>query len=599
MSHWKQGNHEELLDKFTYEYDIGGNKTKVIKERKDFPEDTGTFAYSYDSLNRLHEVAKDGSILRTYHYDGYGNRTTLQASENTTGYTYNSLNQLVSSVDNQEGQTYSYDKRGNLTEIFKNQQLTHQYHFGALNRLESVYNYEKQLGATYQYNGLGHRVSKTEGQPVEQVLSTTDLSQLHLNPTKQLDDVLDLTRQFYNLFQRNEDCSATEFVYDSGVLSVISQGETLRYLNDDLGSPMRIISEHGDVQNIFDCDEFGNSLHAEHSYQPFGFTGHQFDEVAGNYFAQARQYSPEQGRFISEDRIKGFVQYPFTLSSYTYCWNQPLDLVDLNGLCPICPPLPPDVAGPPKPSCFVGPLTTLEWYLSNSGHTFNDSGSNDAIQVSINNNTITLDVHIDIQSGGNLQVGGTNASNLVVQGIEQWSGNHTAFGYNVTIDVNVHQRGGWRPFSRQNHIPVNIHEYSPLLWQLAGQTWGAVPHFAHAFNSDNPNAYGLYGHAAWNTTMPGGIQLYIRDQFKDDYLPALIFMYIVAHEFGHAFGIGDAWCGRCDDLVTSLVALYDIMARGWSGGYGDMDISSATIEKLILAMVTGEWQSFGDICPID
>ena len=44
---------------------------------------------------------------------------------------------------------------------------------------------------------------------------------------------------------------------------------------------------------------------------------------------------PELGRFISEDLVKGFQTHPFTLNPYSYCWSQPLNLVDLDGLAPV------------------------------------------------------------------------------------------------------------------------------------------------------------------------------------------------------------------------------------------------------------------------
>ena len=53
--------------------------------------------------------------------------------------------------------------------------------------------------------------------------------------------------------------------------------------------------------------------------------------VSATQFAQAREYSPQQGRLISEDRIKGIQTHPFTLNPYSYCWSQPLNLVDLDG----------------------------------------------------------------------------------------------------------------------------------------------------------------------------------------------------------------------------------------------------------------------------
>lgn len=65
--------------------------------------------------------------------------------------------------------------------------------------------------------------------------------------------------------------------------------------------------------------------------QPFGYTGYQMETAGGLYFAQARQYDAENGRFVSEDKISGFTSAPFTLNRYNYCWNQPINYIDRNG----------------------------------------------------------------------------------------------------------------------------------------------------------------------------------------------------------------------------------------------------------------------------
>ena len=137
---------------------------------------------------------------------------------------------------------------------------------------------------------------------------------------RQIDDVLDLTREYHNLLMRGDD----HFVWDSGLLST----NDTPYLLDDLGSPMRFGNE------VYAFDEFGNNLHENTLTQPFGFTGYQVDPVANNYFAQARQYDASMGRFISEDLVNGLAAAPFTLNSYAYCWNQPMNLVDSDGLWP-------------------------------------------------------------------------------------------------------------------------------------------------------------------------------------------------------------------------------------------------------------------------
>ena len=312
-----------VLDRYQYAYDAMGNKIEVHKTRDGFPEENGVYSYTYDPLNRLQAVLKDGKPLRSYEYDGYGNRAKMTEGETQTTYAYNAANQLVFTSDNLGmEQRYTYDKRGNLTEVFKNDALANAYHFGALNRLEQALNHETGLKAAYRYNGLGHRVGKSEA-AMGPTLPT-------VNMTKQIDDVLDLTRQFNNLLERQENEAATIYVWDGSLLSAMSGHRSQEYLLDDLGSPIRVGRFKG-----YGYDEFGNSLYdAPGAEQPFGFTGYQTDAVAGTWYAQAREYDAQSGRFVSEDVVKGTIQLPLTMNHYAYCWNRPLDYVDLNGQFP-------------------------------------------------------------------------------------------------------------------------------------------------------------------------------------------------------------------------------------------------------------------------
>lgn len=48
-------------------------------------------------------------------------------------------------------------------------------------------------------------------------------------------------------------------------------------------------------------------------------------------YAQARYYSPENGRFISEDIVRGVPTMPDTVNHYLYCLNDPKVYVDKDG----------------------------------------------------------------------------------------------------------------------------------------------------------------------------------------------------------------------------------------------------------------------------
>lgn len=55
---------------------------------------------------------------------------------------------------------------------------------------------------------------------------------------------------------------------------------------------------------------------------------------SGGSRTEDRRYDAGAGRFISEDFIKGHTAVPYTMNHYSYCFNRPMDLVDLNGMWP-------------------------------------------------------------------------------------------------------------------------------------------------------------------------------------------------------------------------------------------------------------------------
>ena len=107
------------------------------------------------------------------------------------------------------------------------------------------------------------------------------------------------------------------------------------YLQDDLGSPIRLADAGGVVIQSYGYDEFGQDLYGNGGMiQPFGFTGYEPDAIAGTAFAQAREYVSGLGRFAGMDVISGFQDAPFTMNRYGYCFNSPLLQVDATGAWP-------------------------------------------------------------------------------------------------------------------------------------------------------------------------------------------------------------------------------------------------------------------------
>mgnify|MGYP000208281414 FL=1 len=112
-------------------------------------------------------------------------------------------------------------------------------------------------------------------------------------------------------------------------------GERNYYLQDELGSPLRLEDSVGTIKENYGYGAFGEDLYQNQGkIQPFGYTGYQRDEIAGTYYAQAREYLAENGRFAGQDLIVGFIEYPETLNRYGYCWDNPFKYVDYDGEFP-------------------------------------------------------------------------------------------------------------------------------------------------------------------------------------------------------------------------------------------------------------------------
>ena len=332
---------EGVLDKYFYSYDNSGLINGIDRSRRGLDKVSGRYEYSYDAIGRLTKTTHDGIIKAAYEYDAFGNRTAMSEivpdTEECikTSYTYDVLDRLVEAKELNNSQailkTYDYDKRGNQTKEFINGLLQKTFTFDATNMLSNVVDKDKGK-LENQYNGLGFRVSSTR-------------------PEERIEYLCDLSKDYYNLLERTVNGETESFVYDNNVISMSKSGNNFYYIQDELGSPMYMTGTDGAVVSSYAFDDFGRNIdpftgnirnnNLKHAYtkqgniiQPFAFTGYQEDEVSGLKFAQARFYSSDNGRFQSEDNVKGFIDSPFTLNHYGYCWDNPIGLADLDGNLP-------------------------------------------------------------------------------------------------------------------------------------------------------------------------------------------------------------------------------------------------------------------------
>ena len=109
---------------------------------------------------------------------------------------------------------------------------------------------------------------------------------------------------------------------------------------DRLGSTTNLTDKFGRVVGRADYNEWGETTYREalsitSSYRRIwpqsSYTGHDWDDVLGMYYAKARFYSAEDKRFVAMDPVKGSITDPMSLVAYVYCVDNPLRYVDPTG----------------------------------------------------------------------------------------------------------------------------------------------------------------------------------------------------------------------------------------------------------------------------
>ena len=170
---------------------------------------------------------------------------------------------------------------------------------------------------TYNYNGLGTRVSTNITTPID---------------TIQSEYYYDITREHHNLIMLEYVDKHQKYFWGNGLEGFEEEHRQSHALLDEMGSPLRFLWSNGNESVHYGYDEFGKDLYDTlGNKQPFGYTGYMMDKISGTYYALAREYIPEHGRFNGQDILKGNAKIPSTLNQYIYCRNSALNYIDFLG----------------------------------------------------------------------------------------------------------------------------------------------------------------------------------------------------------------------------------------------------------------------------
>jgi RHS repeat-associated protein len=105
------------------------------------------------------------------------------------------------------------------------------------------------------------------------------------------------------------------------------------YLTDGLGSTVSLTDDTGSTVAAYDYDDYGETSQIAGStsvYNPFLYTGQEWDAELGMYNLRARHYAPTAGRFLARDPIG----HAGGSNLYSYCNGDPVNFSDPSGLYP-------------------------------------------------------------------------------------------------------------------------------------------------------------------------------------------------------------------------------------------------------------------------
>ena len=303
----KLGTTEIFFEKYTYTEN--GDLLTRLKRSLGVPDQT--LSYSYDSADQLLSVSnpKDASNYpQSYAYDPAGNLTAATTPPGSRSFTYNSLNERTTDA----GVAQQFDANGNLSSG-----MGFTLAWDAEDRVKSVSYNGTQKRIEYDYDGQGRRVrirSMDNGVKTAEYLYVWD----GLRLCEKRDSAVE--------------SFPVAIYYPQGERKFLS-GTYINYfyLRDRLGSVRGATSDTGSIIQNSDYLPYGPpSPQQPAATDPdFGFTGHLKCPFTGLTLAPYRVLG--YANWLSRDPIGE----AGGINLYTYVANNPVNLTDPNGQCPL------------------------------------------------------------------------------------------------------------------------------------------------------------------------------------------------------------------------------------------------------------------------
>ncbi len=293
----------------TYGYNNRGQVTSII----DLATTGNDRTYGYDPMGRLTSATGPWGA-GSYVYDPLSNLRSKTLGIRTVAVSYDSLNRASYINDNvATNRTLGYDPRGNVKFVGAQTMV--------YDRSDQPIILSGTIVGNYIYDGNKKRVKSTAGGSTIYNIYDASGSLVHID---------DLT-------------APKKITYVDKLARMTQLGTTTpvtTYLHHDhLGSAVSGTLQSGSVNWTEAYTPFGEKLlDPLANRDQASFTGHIDDQLTGLTYMQARYYEPVIGRFLSVDPVTFLSsgENPNYFNSYAYTFNDPVNLTDPNGECPMC-----------------------------------------------------------------------------------------------------------------------------------------------------------------------------------------------------------------------------------------------------------------------
>jgi RHS repeat-associated protein len=358
--------------KTQYVYD-GINRLKTVTYA-----DGTTIGVTWDGGNRPHIITDSANGVITQNYDGLDNLLSEQSPQGQVSNLYDAASRRYQmTVNSNIPVVYGYDNANRLTSITQgtvvvglapdaaNRPDTITYPNGILatygidaaNQLQSLIYTSGAMtigNLAYTYDSAGRQITKSGSLAtlvMPSALTTQAPPAYTWNARNQLTGTNAGGAAFaYDAFGRRVSATVsgvtTPYLYDGLNPAMISNtqilagphldeayaqvaaGATTSRLSDGLNSTIALTNSSGATTGSYAYSPYGETTSAGTATTPLQFTGRENDGPTGLYYNRARYYSPQLGRFISQDPI-GLAG---GINTYAYTNGNPVSYIDPLGL---------------------------------------------------------------------------------------------------------------------------------------------------------------------------------------------------------------------------------------------------------------------------